>query len=531
MEPEPVALGAAARLERELSALCVSRLNAADIRWRERRNKSGEQAFSCMQAVRIRDRLGSGDNGGIPLWAELKSVVGVAVADEQTVPYAAHMRANTRLSEPRLIRALGMDPARTTLKSFLDEDAAYDEHPLAGIVTQTRERWFGLVNPFTADRVLADFEGRPISPEDVVQVFDVSLGLPGGQPDTVMTNLGDRTRAMEVAPSDLIGAVGALSGGATVHDIASPCPIWLGHAGTYRKDVFMNWPPPKGPRIGILTGNGPESGIALWGAIIAAVRSVYDNVPDVFMPDVVVHSVPDMGLSMELAGREDAVRQIVLDGVQSLLNAGCQLVTIACNTTIFFESEIVALCHDAGARFVSIAEAVVPAVARRLRESPEAAVGLIGIGPVIDLDGGYSGYRQRLDDAGIVVATCAADEFAFEIKNQPSHKKRMGAFGKLVKSLPDVAVVILALTEASIVYQEYAKRGKNHSDRRVYVDAVQELGTYLAFNYLLTGYVNAEVCQIRDEEDVSWSRLYARLGWDGEFTLSPPTQGAGPGSG
>ncbi|MGO9761032.1 MAG: hypothetical protein ACLP1Q_07220 [Solirubrobacteraceae bacterium] len=475
--------------------------------------------------------MGSGDNGGIPLWAEVKSVVGVAVTDGQTVPYAAHMRANTRLSESRLIRALGMDPACTALKSFLDEDAEYDEHPLAVIVTQTRERWFGLVNPFTADRTLADFEDRPISLGDVVQVFDVSLGLPGGQPDTVMTNLGDRTRAMEMAPRDLIGAVRALSGGATIHDIASPCPIWLGQAGTYRKDVFMNWPPPAGPRIGILTGNGPESGVALWSAIIAGVRRVYDNVPDVFMPDLVVHSVPDMGLSMELAAREESVRQIVLRGVQSLLNAGCHLVTIACNTTIFFESEMVALCDNAGVRFVSIAEAVVPAVARRLRQSPEAGVGLIGIGPVIDFDAGYSGYRRRLDDAGIVVTTCAADEFAFEIKNQPSHKKRMGAFGKLVKSLPDVTVVILALTEASIVYQEYVQRGKDHSDRRIYIDAVQELGAYIAFIYLITGYTASEVCQIRDERDVSWSRLYARLGWDGETGLAPLTEGGHLGQG
>lgn len=472
-----------------------------------------------MHAARQRDRLGSGDNGGIPLWAELKSIVGIARSSDgtKTIPYAAHTRANTRIDTTLLICALGMDPNETSLQSILDEDVQYDNHQLATILTEMRERWFGLVNPFTADWVLSEIGGLDLSLSDVVQLFDMSLSLSGGVPDTVMTNLGDRKRAMELAPADLIGAVRALSCDTYVQDIARPCPIWLGQAGTYRKDAFMNWPPPAGPRIGILTGNGPESGVSLWQDIIATVRGLYSHVPDVFMPDVMVHSVPGMGLSMDLVTREEEVCDIVLNGVRDLLELDCRLVTIACNTTIYFESAIAALCAEFGARFISIAEAAVPAAARALAQTDGAGVGLIGIGSVIDLDSEFSGYRRHLQNAGISVATCepdAANDFAFEIKNQPDVTSQAATFGKLIRSLPSTTgVVILALTEASIVFRHaIARQLRKRPDTRLYVDALAELGAYVTFVYLLSGYLESEVCQLTDEPTIT-RKLHELLGW------------------
>lgn len=475
-----------------------------------------------MHAMRQRDRLGSGNNGGIPLWAELKSIVGIARSSDgkTTIPYAAHTRANTRIDERLLIPALGLDPGETSLQSILNEDAEYNESRLAAILKEMRERWFGLVNPFTADWVLSELGGLDLSLADVVQLFDVSLSLPGGVPDTVMTNLGDRTRAMELSPADLIGAVRALSCVTHLQEIAVPCPIWLGQSGRYRKDVFMNWPPPLGPRIGILTGNGPESGVSLWQDIIATVRRLYPLVPDVFMPDVLVQSVPGMGLSMDLVTREEEVREIVLSSIRDLLRLDCKLVTVACNTTIYFEPEIAALCAEFGARFISIAEAAVPAAARALAtQTNGASVGLIGIGPVIDLDGDFSGYRRHLEDARISVATCAADDFAFEIKNQPDTTSRAATFGKLIKSLPPTTgVVILALTEASIVFRrDIAPHLHKRSDSRLYVDALAELGTYVAFVYLMSGYLESEVCQITEEPTIA-NKLRKLLGWADEHS-------------
>ena len=372
--------------------------------------------MSCKQAARHRDRLGSGDNGGIPLWAELKSIVGIARSGVgKAVPYAAHTRANTRIDEASLISALGLDPDETSLQSIFDGDPDLDEGRSPAVPRGLRERWFGLVNPLTANLVLSELGDLDLAFPDVVQVFDISLSLPGGVPDTVMTNLGDRTRAMELAPADLIDAVRRLSGATHVEEIAVPCPIWLGESGKYLKDAFLSWPPPFGPRIGILTGNGPESGVMLWQDILATVRRLDPQVPDAFMPDVLVHSLPEMGLSMDLVAREEQVREIVLRGVRDLLRLDCKLVTVACNTTIYFAPKIEALCAEHGARFVSIAEAAVPAAARALTKPGTGAdVGLVGIGPVVDLDGGFSGYRRYLAQAGISVATreVAVDEFA-----------------------------------------------------------------------------------------------------------------------
>jgi aspartate racemase len=420
-----------------------------------------------------------------------------------------------------LIPALGLDPEETSLQSILDEDAGYGEGQPATTLKEMRERWFGLVNPFTADWVLSELGGLDLRLPDVVQVFDVSLALPGGVPDTVMTNLGDRRRAMELSPADLIGAARALSCVTHLQEIAVPCPIWLGQSGRYRKDVFMNWPPPAGPRIGILTGNGPESGVTLWQDIIATVRRVYPQVPDVLMPDVLVQSVPEMGLSMDLETREKDVCEVVLSGIRDLLRLDCKLVTVACNTTIYFEPEIAALCAEFGARFISIAEAAVPAAARALAtQDSGTGVGLIGIGPVIDLDGDFSGYRRHLADAQISVATCPADEFAFEIKSQPDDTiSRAATFGRLVRSLPSTTgVVILALTEASIVFRrDVAPSLQKRSDPRSYVDTLAELGTYLAFVYLMSGYLESEVCQITEAPMIE-SKLRKLLGWTDEHS-------------
>jgi aspartate/glutamate racemase len=518
MDSVAEAAGASSSFEREVAALCVSRLNEAGRPWHESHNEGGGRALSCMQAVRLRNRLGSGNNGGIPLWAELKSIVGIArSSDGRTIPYAAHTRANTRIDEQLLIPALGLDPEKTSLQSILDEDAEHDESGSTTIRKELRERWFGLVNPFTADRVLSEFGDLDLSLADVVQLFDASLLLPAGVPDTMMTNLGDRTRAMEISPTDLIEAVRAHSCEAHLGEIAVSCPIWLGQGGRYQKDVFMNWPPPLGPRIGILTGNGPESGVTLWQDINATVRGLYPQVPDVLMPDVLVHSVPGMGLSMNLVTREKDVRETVLNGIRDLLQLDCKLITVACNTTIYFEPEIAALCAEFGARFISIAEAAVSAATRALAaQADSVGVGLIGIGPVIDLDGDFSGYRRYLTEAGISVATCPADDFAFEIKNQPDSTSRAATFGRLVRSLPPTTdVVILALTEASIVFRrDIAPHLQKRSDSRMYIDALAELGGYMAFVYLMSGYLESEVCQISQEEMIA-SKLSSLLGWTG----------------
>ena len=408
--------------------VCGNRLQRDGIWWRPSWNYEKKEVFSCRDAVKSRDRLGSGGNGGIPLWSELKSLVGLAI--DQTkgtkVGFAAHTRANTRFDERRLLEALGIRAEDGRIQMVApDKDDALEtlvDDRKRGIEEQpkiSRREWFGRVNPFNVDRVLADFTGEETKLEDITQLLDVSLELDGGVPNTIMSNLGNRTTAFEVHALDLISVVKQLSPASFVASIAEPCPVWLGLEGAHRKDYWLQFPPARGPKLGILTGNSPESGMTLWHDILETLRELYSYLPDSLMPEIHIRSVPEMGLSMELASREAEVRDVVLKGAVGLLDVGCTIITFACNTTIYYEPEIAELCKLRGARFVSIAEACMPAVRRALDQSKGAArVGLLGIGPVVDMGAGFSGYKRYLEAEGIPVIACPADRLAFAVKSK-----------------------------------------------------------------------------------------------------------------
>jgi aspartate/glutamate racemase len=503
---------------------CAERLASCGIWWRAVMNHDATEVYSCRHAVKFRERLGSGGNGGIPLWSELKSLVGIAV-DEGAgtkVRFAAHTRANTRFSERLLLDALGLRGENARIRMvFHDEtdgrDAAEVRSELTaeGDVAISGERWFGKVNPFNVDRVLADFTAEEVRLEDIPQMLDESLELDGGVPNTLMSNLGSRTAAFEVQSADLISAVKKLSPRSFMARVAEPCPVWLGLAGRHRRDYWLQFPPARGPKIGILTGNSPESGMTLWRDMLGALRSLYSYLPDALMPEVDVHSIPEMGLSMELTTREEAVREVVRRGVGELLNAGCAIVTLACNTTIYYEPLIAELCEARGARFVSIAEACMPAVQRALQRADSTNVGLVGIGPVVDMAGGFSGYKRYLEIGGIQVIPCPADRLAFAIKNQGPVAELVTEFRRLMQSgLPSGhVVVILALTEASMVYREHiAKAAKNRRSEKTFIDPLLELGKYLTFLYLRQGYKHCRACQIPEDFDVD-GKLKKKLGW------------------
>ena len=210
-------------------------------------------------------RLGSGENGGIPLWAELKSYVGIAIDTNSNaiIFFAAHSRANTKFCKDKIVKALGLKIETTELKTIID--AEYNlENIEYELLKLSDQGCYGKVNPFNLDYIFKELTGNNVQLEQVHQLFDESLLLSGGYPNTVMSNLGDRRFAFELHPDDLINSIKKLSKNTTVTNISEPCPIWLGLEGTHKKDYWLQFPPPSGPKIGILTGNSPESGITLW---------------------------------------------------------------------------------------------------------------------------------------------------------------------------------------------------------------------------------------------------------------------------
>jgi aspartate/glutamate racemase len=504
---------------------CGEKLRSGGAWWQPSLNYDLTEVFSCRHAVKYRDRLGSGGNGGIPLWSELKSLVGIAIdpIKGKIVGFAAHTRANTRINERLLLDALGLRGEGARVQMIFDEESTTLEAPVdknEGAIDEkskiSSKKWFGKVNPFNVDRVLAEFTREDIQLQDVQQVLDLSLELDGGAPDTIMSNLGSRTTAFEINPADLISVVKRLSPLSFVAPISEPCPVWLGVEGAHRKDYWLQFPPAHGPKIGILTGNSPESGMTLWHDMLEALRGLYSYLPDTLMPEMHIHSVPEMGLSMELTSREEEVRQVVRKGVEGLLSVGCTIITFACNTTIYFEPEIADLCAASGARFVSIAEACMPVVRRALGQSRQgASVGLVGIGPVVDMSGGFSGYKRYLEAEGIRVIACPADRLAFAVKSKGTRAELITDFRRLVTAtIPNESVVvILALTEVSMVYRDHiAKTSKNRKSEKTFIDPLLELGKYLSFLYLAQGYRECHVCQIPAGFDVD-DKLRHRFGW------------------
>ena len=512
--------------------LVVQRLDATGLWWIPSRNEDGRAVMTCGDAIKARERVGSGANGGIPQWAELKSMLGVVVdGDSRSHLYvAAHTRANTQFDRSKVLATLGFDlglfELRPLVRDFDKAEAARDREPepRSGSdveLDKNEAGWFGRINPFDVDLVIADLIGEPVDIADVVQIVDGSIDFDGGIPNTVMTNLGDRTLALEIHAPDLVTAITSVSPRSLVADIAVADRIWLGlEAKTKdndeKKDKWLDLPPPRGPKVGILTGNGAESGRALWTDISDALKQMFPFVPDVLAPSVVVNSVPAMGLSMELVDREPEVRAVVLDGVRDLLDAGCRLITLACNTTIYFADEVSTLCAWHGAEFVSIADACLPAILRAVNKSGVGnKVGLIGIGAVVDKKGGYSGYIELLESHGLEPIACAADDLAFAVKSQKSSREFVTDFTRLMqkKFANDVKVVVLGLTEVSMVYRRsVAEAPAKRQPTREYVDPLGELGRFLALQHTLRGYLDSPVCQITDAERVE-ARLKERLGW------------------
>ncbi len=495
--------------------ICGDRIDNSGVWWQASRNHNNTEVKSCKHAIKYRVRLGSGAYGGIPLWAELKTFLGVAVESStgKKVLFAAHTRANTEFRVPLIMNVLGLDAEKATIQKIFDEDVPQEETELEANKAENKEfklsasEYFGKINPFNIDLILSEGLGVHVGMENIFQVFDESLKLPGGFPDTVMSNLGDRRLAFEIHPDDLIAIIKKLSPNSTIAKIAAPCPVWLGLMGKEKKDYWLHFPPATGPKIGILTGNAPESGITLCQDILDSIRDKYKNLADVFMPEMHIHSLPQMGLSMELISRDEHVWEEVKGAVGTLLKIGCKIITLACNTTIFYEPRIRTLCEKNGARFVSIAEACMPKIKQELQKTNgETSVGLVGIGPVIDMEGPYSGYKRHLEAVGVNVSPCPGERVAFAVKSQGTEQAFVTGFRKLLnQNLAKEHVVVLALTEVSMLYREHiAPRMKKKKiprpDRifveKTFIDSLFELGRYIAFLYLKNGYKESLVCQI-----------------------------------
>ncbi|HUG21516.1 aspartate/glutamate racemase family protein [Piscinibacter sp.] len=200
-------------------------------------------------------------------------------------------------------------------------------------------------------------------------------------------------------------------------------------------------------RIGIITGSGPEAGLDLWAKVLRANRQLMgaDYGGDLDAPEVVVFSVPELGLSMELE-RNDAQVWQVLRRTAERMAPHVDHYGIACNTLNHYADRLAAL--GLPARLVSMGE-----VARDyLAEHGITQVALLGARPVMDL-GPWSAYRTLPQHASVEVPADPDELHAiiYEVK------RRGGAQPDIVARFTQVLaglasdVALLACTELPLI--------------------------------------------------------------------------------
>ncbi len=407
-----------AGLPEEVSS-CASFLSEHGIGFILSRN---HRVGSCREARTYRYRLG---HVGIPLCDELKSLVcSFTRTDGTKTLLAAHCRADLEISIEKLKAATDTEG----LFEILDEDA------LAERFSST----YGTVNP-----MLLETSSR----EKIRQVFDPGVMTPQVlQPGTMMTNAGHHEWGVEFDAADLVS-----KSGWEVADIA------IASQDPHQHEVL----PRLNPRsIGIITGNGPDSGMALWKQVNNTVLETLGQrfLGDLSLPEVHIVSKPGMGLSMELEARRDNTWQVIEEAVIALCADGVKLIGLACHTTHFFAPRIKELAKGHGVTFVSMVDIVTD----YLRHHKIEDFALLGIPHVAEL-GDWSGYHelQKLSPEQLEKETLGRFlELGYLVKQMQSPEKGFQRLRSLIRREIKSKHVVIALTELSILL-EGRKRQKN----------------------------------------------------------------------
>ena len=248
------------------------------------------KSIGCAEAAANRNRLGQ---IGIPIFDELKSELGYFTNGQgKTQKVLVHCRGNQKLDRYKISSVLGAEYQRDSSTPHIK----------------------GMVNPFDSK-----FRG-------LLQIFEVTTTRNYHPPYTMMTNAGDYHHAFEFKVNDVIRALK----NSKVADV-----IRTDNTSAYIRH-----------KIGILTGNGPDSGMLLWKFINNSVSNTYQErgksffAGDLSYPEMVVSSVPDMGISMDLGSRLHETLQVVRKSVSELCRSGITILCVACNTTQYFQKEI-----------------------------------------------------------------------------------------------------------------------------------------------------------------------------------------------
>ncbi len=391
-------------------------------------------AGNCRDARYKRNRLG---HTGIPLYDELKSIVGFARdrnGSKQIV--AMHCRAHLSMNLERVMKVCDLQ----------NEIAIFPEADL-------KEKYnieFGTVNP-----VLLEIKSN----HEVLHVFDTSvLETVARFPGTMMTNAGDHTWGIEFDPRELVASI--------ENKIIDTIAIPDTELEEFELPHRLN---PKS--IGIITGNGPDSGMALWQDINENIAEILGKhfIGDISLPKVFVVSVPAMGLSMELDQREQATWQALSEAVKQLADLDVELLVLACHTTHYFTNAIREIFEDDKRKFISMPEVVIKYIA----ENNITELAVLGINFVADLDqwSAYSELKKyKIEKLNYNTIRKLLD-LGYLVKQMNQRYKGFQQLVGLLKNEVKSQNVIIALTELSILLESQGNKSRS-SDKNI-IDALE----------------------------------------------------------
>ena len=405
------------------------------------------ESRSCRDAANKRYRLG---HIGISLQDELKSFFGKIInrlGKKQFV--IIHCRGNQELDFDKIQLLLN---AKSKVERLTDDEMA---------------EYFGLeygtVNPFTLD---PHFLTLP-----VLQIFDESIFVSKYPPYTMMTNAGDLHWGIEFNPNELIKYID----NKLVADIVMDSSF-------IRQSKYH--------KIGILTGNSPESGIKLWNDINSLIRKKLSHrfEGDISFPKVVVNSIPELGLSMELDKREKQTWNFIREGIVSLCQQGCTIITVACNTSQYFKDKISNICEEYGARFFNMEDAV----DNYLSDNKIKVFDFLAIQYTSDFTY-WSGFKNIAKKYKVILPNeTKINEFsriAYTVKQGGVTGKGINKLRDLINNATSTDNVVIALTELSILLSSQKIKSKSG---KVFIDTLELLAESIAGYYIKERYKDGE---------------------------------------
>lgn len=445
---------------------CADRLQELGIWHQFSRN---HEATSCREAAHRRNRLG---HEGIPLWDELKSyLAAIESRDRQNDPKTHFVLAHCRGDREFDLAKIG----RTIQESFhIQESLGGLGTHINNIRIATKEEAvefgaeYGLVNPF-------------LVPKSMVHLFDRELGKVFGPPGTVMTNAGNRTWGLEVDIRAIVNR--------HYKDFGDKISFKAGELVAPQvermesKDVWGV----RGPRktIGILTGNPPRSGFELSELIGDEVqRSLGRNsLGDISMPPTLIRSVPEIGISMEIATREEALRKLMIKEVRRLCNEGADIIVHPAHTSSAFAEQMADAARQLKVEFISIADTLGP----YLNKSGIKEFAMLGTKFVTDFSRKGNIYAKAFEGMTVHVPPDfiyeRINDLAFEVQQHGVTTQALNSLADILRrGVPEGCPnVVLAMTEFTPVASKIKASGRQG---KTLIDPMKIYAETIAHKYL-----------------------------------------------